>query len=165
MRLSRVAAVLFALITVVVFSKVLVDASALLPQKVASHFGMSGQPDAWMARGSVLTLFAWVVALQSGSIPVLATVLSLALAGKSRRRIGVHIAFQSLWWFGLSMAFWTFMLRLFVQANLAEPPVFDNAMAFLGAGIYIVGIIVVIVWTARSLPGNTQPVPPAAAAA
>jgi uncharacterized membrane protein len=159
------AALMFALIAVLVFSKVLVNASALLPQKVASHFGISGQADAWTDRGSFLTLFSCVVALQSGSIPVLATALSFALAGEPRRRIVSHISFQSLWWFGLSMAFWTFMLRLFVRANLSQPPAFDNAMAFLAAGIYIVGILVVVVWTARSLPGNPDPGTPAAATA
>lgn len=174
MKWSRLAVVFCLLVMIAVFCKTLLDAHSFLPEKVASHFNGAGQPNAWMPRASALSAFAWVLPFFASFVPVVAVIFaflpwdklnSVPWPPESRRTIAFYIIFQSLWWPVLSVAFWAFMLRLFVDANLRQPTSFDTALAFFGAGAFFLGVLVALVCSAKFFPRNWDASPPGTVAA
>jgi uncharacterized membrane protein len=132
---------------------------ARLPPAMASHFGPSGRPDAFMGRGEFLLVFAGLgggVTLLLLGMPALLKVMPASwinlpnrdywLAPERRKaalsRLGNYLA-----WFSVALAaFLLGVLELVLQANLqraalANGPFVSMLLAFFAAAIALLAVM------------------------
>ena len=121
----------------------------VLPEVVASHFGPSGAPDAWMSRGGLLATFAAGQAIIFSVAPLATTLVKrlptelVNLPNKDywltpeRRDEAVRRLANHAWGFSAAIgAFIVFVEVLVVRANLAHAPL-ENGIFLAGlAGVF-----------------------------
>lgn len=133
-----------------------------LPEPMASHFGLSGRPDAFMSKewfflvmvvvggGSVAAVFA-APALQR-RLP--ASLLNIPnrnywLANDERREIAIERMTAPLNWIGLATAaILAVAVELALRANLHQTN-FNNGIFMIFLGVYFAIVIATLVWTMR----------------
>jgi hypothetical protein len=123
-----------------------------LPEVVASHFGPSGEHDAWMARGALIAMFVALQALFFAVAPLATTLVRrlpkelVNLPNKDywlapeRRERAVERLGDHAWSFSAGMgAFLVFTEVLVLRANLAHAP--------LENGPFLAGLCAVFAFT------------------
>jgi uncharacterized membrane protein len=119
--------------------------AAILPPRVASHFGPSGQPNAWMARDRFLSLYLGVVGLTSVLFALIAFVVVRAapssinlpnkeywLAPERRAETADYLAGAFLW-FGAATDLLMFdVFRQTFRYDLGQAPALEHPLASLG---------------------------------
>jgi hypothetical protein len=145
----------------IVFVFYLFFSAPLLPDRVATHFAGSGQPNGWMSRsghllftglfGLGLPLFTAGICYAIRFLP--ATVISLPrrkhwLAPRRREETFAYLFRHSLWMASLEVGFVAGIHYLVVRANLATPVSLSTAESLglvvlfaVGAGIWIFTLI------------------------
>lgn len=132
----------------------LVASSSLLPNRVASHFGWSGQADGWMGRTEYTVFMAGV------GLGLLALFLSIGwvirhapassinlpqrdywLAPERRDETSATLGRQFCWLGVMMMVFLLGMHALVIEANRREPHQLSNGI-WLWAALLIVAIVI-----------------------
>ncbi|MFT3990397.1 MAG: DUF1648 domain-containing protein [Luteolibacter sp.] len=138
---------------------------ALLPEKIASHFSVSGVPDGWMSKsaftGLMLALGLGVPAFVMGILYVIrflpSRFLNVPNAAYWRVSGNYHracdfIFLSSLWYGGAILIWQRFFLKLVVSANQVSPPRLDTGKAMLVTApllVVSVGWVVVLIMRFR----------------
>jgi uncharacterized membrane protein len=137
----------------------LVYSASLLPERMATHFGVDGQPDGWMSRSADLVFFG---ALGVG-LPLLFVAISIVtrfiparffniphreywLSPERRAETCTYISRQLLWMGCLMILFLAGVRYLTIQANRMTPvhlPM-DLFLAMLGVFLVAVGVWIII---------------------
>lgn len=134
-----------------------------LPETVASHFGVSGRPDAYMAKAS---FFMIMIVVGGGSVASLFAVPALLhrlpprlinipnrdywLADEERREIAVdHMGSWMGWMAVATAAILAVAVELSVRANLYRTN-FDNTTFMVSLGAYFVFVIVMVIRMKRA---------------
>ncbi len=144
-------------------------ASAQLPERVASHFGLSGQADGWMSRSAYLLSTAAI----GFGLPLLVVTLCIAipflppgfvrlpdkayrLAPENRPATSRYLGRHSLWLAALMVVFMTGMNLLTVLAHRQPAPHLSNPLMFTLIGACMIGTVV---WTVALCRGLRAPTP------
>ncbi len=156
----RASVIIWAISVAILLVSVFISGS-LLPERVATHFGASGQANGWMSR-SEHRLFFTIFGIGFSSfvigigyiirfLPPSTLNVPKAEYWRSPEHYGeaCDFLFFHSFWFGSLASIWVAALHyLMVQANCTTPAVLDSAkmggltLAFLiGTGLWIAGII------------------------
>lgn len=130
----------------------------LLPDPVASHFGVNGIPNGWMSKTQYLLLNLFFVALTgllAFGLPLFLRILPASLINiphreywlaPERRRLAEHMLSAELCW--IAALFYAVLLatnQLAIAANFRQPPrLSDSIWAILGAAT-----ILIVLWLWR----------------
>ncbi len=130
----------------------------LLSDTVASHFGLSGEPDGWTSKQSFVTLYGVLVAVMGGMFLAFAAVLprlpdSLInmpnreywLAPERRRQSLAVFSDWMLWLGNATVAFIIAVMHLSFLVNLGQRPGLGSEFFWM-MGIYGLGTIVTSIW-------------------
>ena len=123
----------------------------LLPQRMASHFDLSGLPNGWMTKPLFFELYAVGVAI--GIVVVFAPALTIGrlpaslinlpnkeywLAPEHRAETNAFLQ-RSFAWFGCALlALEVVALDLAMQANLVSPPHFSSESMLVCLGVFLI---------------------------
>jgi uncharacterized membrane protein len=126
-----------------------------LPERVATHFNGSGEPNGWMSRstsqnfmlifGLVFPLFVVLLSSIVRFLPV--SVINLPhreywLAPERREETIDYLLWHSLWFACLSVCFVIGMQYSIVKANQQTPPHLDTSFLLRMAGLFLAGTVV-----------------------
>ena len=153
-----------------VFISCLVLTSGSLPERVATHFDLSGQPNGWMSRSTHLAFIGGIGLV----VPLVVVGVCFALRfapdssinipnrafwlAPERRTETIAFVFRhSLWLACETIAFVTGVHLLIVQANLQVPARLPLAPILVWAGCQIVGVAV---WAVLMIRYFRSPVDP-----
>lgn len=140
-----------------------------LPERIATHFNLSGQPDGWMSRSAdqgltlLLSVFfpSFVVVLSfiSRYVPGITNIPNRDywLAPERRKQTSNYLVRHSIWFACLAILFVTGIQYSTLQANKQSPPQLSTSMIFLVAGPFLAGVAV---WMAVLLRHFRRPVDP-----
>lgn len=147
MRLSRM--ILFFLIAVFVSQSVFYYPN--LPPEVATHFGLTGEPDGWMAKEFYLVFLAVIlglIVLEFTFLPSLIEKMPLSLINMpnkefwfapERRGETIQIIRQFFEWFSAALlGLFIGINQLMIRANLAGENLSSNSWLIIGAFIIFV---------------------------
>lgn len=163
MKTSRAPVVSLALFYAIFFG-CLAQTAGQLPQHIASHFSVGGEPDGWMSRlvylrfigifGSIVPLFI-VVVFRSLSVNLINVPnrdfwFAPERAAQSRE----YLFRQSFWFADLMMVFFTVVHLAVVQANNHSPAHLSVPLLLGGNGIVLFGILL---WTANLFRHFSRP--------
>jgi uncharacterized membrane protein len=125
-----------------------------LPERIATHFNLSGQPNGWMSRSAN----QWLVLLLSLFFPSLVVVLSYVarfvpgivnipdrdywLAPERRKDTSNYLVRHSIWFACLAVWFVMGIEYSIVQANKQSLPHLSNSMLLLVLGPFLIGTAV-----------------------
>ncbi len=145
------------------------NAKERLPEQVAAHFTLYGTADGWMAREAVVNSFVWVAAGFAVFVPAVLALLRWVLLrwanlpgswktedGSGQRRVANFLLIQSLWWAGLSAAFWAVQIWVMTDANGKQPARVDTGMIIGSAAVFLLAITGVAGWTAAWAPAMAK---------
>ena len=126
-----------------------------LPDRVATHFNFSGQPDGWMSRsasqaftlvfGLAFPLFIVVLCFIARFLPVGAINVpnrEYWLAPERRKETLAYLLRHSLWFACLAVCLVMGMQYLVVKANQQTPPHMDTSFLLGLAGLFLTGVAV-----------------------
>ena len=135
-----------------VFLGCLAYSASHLPERLATHFGVNGQPNGWMSRSSLLVgsaALAYVFPLYTVAICWLARLVPGAinlphkehwLAAEHRQKTFDYL-FSHSWWFAcLAICFVIGMYLLLVHSNQQTPPHLSTSAVLELAGGFLVGV-------------------------
>ena len=125
-----------------------------LPDRVATHFGISGQPDDWMTRGAHLK-FMLLFGAGTSTLPIVLCYLArffpawtLNVPNKAYwtspegHPIACAYVFLHSFWFGTLMLVWFAVLHYtVVVANRATPVAMSPAAVYIVTGVMLVGLV------------------------
>jgi uncharacterized membrane protein len=139
------------------FVAYVVGSSRQLPERVATHFDLRGQPDRWMSRQAHVTIMAifglGFPALLIGAIALVfvlpASMISIPrrehwLSPERRSATQRYLLRHSFWLACMAVAFVAGLQHLVVEANRRAPPRIDGAHISIWAGLFILGTVA---WT------------------
>jgi hypothetical protein len=125
-----------------------------LPERIATHFNLSGQPNGWMSRAAN----QWLVLLLSLFFPSFVVLLSYVarfvpgivnvphreywLAPERRIETSNYLVRLSLWFACLAVWFVMGIEYSIVQANQQSLPHLSNSMLLLVVGPFLIGTVV-----------------------
>lgn len=137
----------------------------LLPDRVATHFGASGQPDDWMSRSGYLNFTAWFgigLPLFILAIILLSRFLPVSLVNvphkqfwfaPERRELAQSILFDhSLYLASWMVLFFGAMHYLVIVANRSDPVRLPSHLFFPVLLVFVAGIIAWIIALYRRFP-------------
>jgi len=147
------------LVVLVICLEAYVNLSASqLPDRVASHFGFSGQADDWMSRSE----WTLVMSIAGAAVPALFVLIAMVLpftparfvnirdrdywlAAERRRETFAYMS-DTVLWIGCAMvAFFAWMQYLTIEANKVSPAQLPMGLLSAGAiGLIVVSIALVI---------------------
>jgi len=123
-----------------------------LPERVATHFGVGGEPDGWMTRsasqksalvfGFAFPLFVVVLCYAARFLPERLINLPRKdywLAPERRSETFNYLVGHSLWFACLAVCFVIWVQYSIVQANQRTPPHLVSAQDLSAAGLFMVG--------------------------
>jgi uncharacterized membrane protein len=133
MKTLRIPAIVLTIL-ILGFLVYLAYSAKLLPEKVATHFGASGQPNGWMSRSGYL-LFLGAIGV---GLPLINAIVILLirripnhlinlpnkeywLSEENREQTCSYISGQMLWLACLEVAFFAGLHYLTIQANQLDP--------------------------------------------
>jgi hypothetical protein len=124
----------------------------LLPFRVASHFGLSGQADGWRSRDGFLVLYAFVIVLMAGLLAAIALVLPRVsnafinvphkehwLAPERRDESLAWLARWMLWIDAATVLYIVVVMQLVVLANTDGSGRLGGVF-WLTFGLYLLGV-------------------------
>ncbi len=139
------------------FLSVWASSGSHLPERVASHFNASGEPDGWMSRSQNQSfmlifglLFPWFVVALCFAIRFVPTSLINIphrdhwLTPERRPETFNYLLRHSLWFASLAVGFVTGIEYLITQANLQKPPHLSTAGILGLLGCFVAGTAI---WT------------------
>lgn len=152
---SRITAIVVLIALMVIAGAQLEHYYPQLPDKIATHFGGSGQPDGWNAKST----FVWINAILLGSLSLVfvaiawlvpklpASLINIPhkdywLAAERKQQTMESFAVQILWMNNATLAFLVLLFHLIIRTNLNGAPRLGAAFWISFAGF----MIFVIVW-------------------
>ena len=152
--------VLLLLLGWAIFSAYVWQSGAHLPERVATHFGVSGQPNGWMTRaeherftilaglaipGFILGVFALIRTMGDRGLNI--PNKTYWLAAERRERTYAFIQNQGLIFAGLMIAFLAGVHRSILVANARSPVSFSNSdIGLVSGGLLIFSLLWVAVF-------------------
>ena len=131
--------ILTLLVLLISFAALIVVTCPTLPERLATHFGASGQPNGWMSRsGNALAIYLTAVALAGLIVGIMYAVrffpprvINLPardywLASERREETYRFLLRQGLWFACMEIAFMAGLYWLVTQANLVTPARLDH---------------------------------------
>lgn len=138
-----------------VFASVVVGTAGGLPDRVATHFNGSGQPDGWMTRANHVR-FSLIFGF---AVPFIAPLLC-ALLGRTSTGAGINIPHRDYWlaqerrsqtmsylvrtalWYSVLMVlFFTAIHFSILDANRRRPPHLETSHVLLIAGGFLIATV------------------------
>ncbi len=129
--------------------------ASLLPERVATHFGVGGEANGWMSRSGALAffgglgvglpLFFTVLSLMTGLVP--ARFVNLPhreywLSPERRAQTRAYISRQMIWMSCLMVLFLAGIHYLTILANRATPPHLPMGLFLALTGGFLSGVVV-----------------------
>jgi uncharacterized membrane protein len=154
---------LFALFGVTLLAAVLLVATlSLLPDPVATHFAMGGRANGWMTRGGYLAfalgfnvMMPWLVFVLAGIVaPRYRSTPGAAGADRAANPQGSAAAMRG---FAAALALLVAILAtamhvVLIEANAKAPPTLDERLFFIVLGVFVAGLLGIVVGYARRFP-------------
>jgi uncharacterized membrane protein len=151
----------------VCFGALVLGTASMLPENVASHFGIGGEPNGWMAKRGFLTFmlgFGLGMPLLITGLFALITVLPRAVINlpnkdywlspeqmQTTRRWMIN---SGLWLSSLLLLLLVVTYWLVVQANRSEPVRLDETGLLIVLGLFLLGVLG---WAIRFLRRFSRP--------